>query len=186
MFCVQTLFCFCVLIIRCLLLQRHFIQEYILRHGQNVEFGNLILGNFLFWREVFAILRDNLSFRWIFKNFDGICDHIPGKCCIFPALYIYSSSIFLPAIFFFSYVCLQRTSVTSTGLSVNAVNSDGFTPLHVAALHGHESMVALLLRRGGNINNRNSHSQQCTPLHLACQYNHSGVRQLGHQGSGMR
>ncbi|XP_072013004.1 ankyrin repeat domain-containing protein 27-like [Amphiura filiformis] len=69
----------------------------------------------------------------------------------------------------------KRTSVTSTGLSVNAVNSDGFTPLHVAALHGREPMLALLLRRGGNINNRNSSSQQCTPLHLACQYNHVGV-----------
>ena len=37
-------------------------------HGQNVQFGNLIPGNCCFRREIFAILRGNLSFRWICRG----------------------------------------------------------------------------------------------------------------------
>ena len=33
---------------------------------KNAEFGNLIPEKFCFWREIFAILRGYLSFRWIF------------------------------------------------------------------------------------------------------------------------
>ncbi|XP_038068154.1 ankyrin repeat domain-containing protein 27-like [Patiria miniata] len=66
----------------------------------------------------------------------------------------------------------KRTLVSSSGLSVNSCNAEGFSPVHVAAVHGHDSMVALFLRRGSNINSRGGGSQQCTPLHLACQYNH--------------
>ncbi|XP_022107290.1 ankyrin repeat domain-containing protein 27-like [Acanthaster planci] len=66
----------------------------------------------------------------------------------------------------------KRTLVSSSGLSVNSCNSEGFSPLHVAAVHGHDAMVSLFIRRGSNINSRSGGSQQCTPLHLACQYNH--------------
>ena len=38
-------------------------------HGQNVEFGNLIPGKFCLWREIFANLRDIITFRWIFLSF---------------------------------------------------------------------------------------------------------------------
>ena len=38
-------------------------------HGKNVEFGNLIPGKLSFWKEIFAILRGNLSFRWYFCLF---------------------------------------------------------------------------------------------------------------------
>ncbi|XP_069037319.1 ankyrin repeat domain-containing protein 27 isoform X2 [Lepisosteus oculatus] len=61
--------------------------------------------------------------------------------------------------------CLQ-----ASGLGVNSGNQDGFTPLHVAALHGHAPLVSLLTRRGANINARNG--QSATPLHLACQNSH--------------
>ena len=40
-------------------------------HGKNAEFGNLIPGKFCFWREIFAILKVNLSFRWIFWSFSS-------------------------------------------------------------------------------------------------------------------
>ncbi|XP_071785110.1 ankyrin repeat domain-containing protein 27-like [Asterias amurensis] len=66
----------------------------------------------------------------------------------------------------------KRTLVSSSGLSVNSSNAEGFSPLHVAAVHGHDAMVSLFLRRGAGINCRSGGSQQCTPLHLACQYNH--------------
>ncbi|MBN3316613.1 ANR27 protein, partial [Atractosteus spatula] len=64
--------------------------------------------------------------------------------------------------------CLQVS-----GLGVNSSNQDGFTPLHVAALHGHAPLVSLLTRRGANINARNG--QSATPLHLACQNSHLQV-----------
>uniref|UniRef100_A0A8C2BKU4 Ankyrin repeat domain 27 (VPS9 domain) n=1 Tax=Cyprinus carpio TaxID=7962 RepID=A0A8C2BKU4_CYPCA len=52
------------------------------------------------------------------------------------------------------------------GVGVNS-SADGFTPLHVAALHGHTALVSLFTRHGANINARNN--QSATPLHLACQ-----------------
>ena len=72
-------------------------------HGQNVEFGHLIPGKFCFWWEIFAILREHLSLRWIFWSFSYknvwkfvkkltfltiFWPYIPGKFCIFPALLI--------------------------------------------------------------------------------------------------
>uniref|UniRef100_A0AAY4D3U4 VPS9 domain-containing protein n=1 Tax=Denticeps clupeoides TaxID=299321 RepID=A0AAY4D3U4_9TELE len=59
------------------------------------------------------------------------------------------------------------------GLCVNSSSADGFTPLHVAALHGHLSLVSLFTRHGANINARNG--QNATPLHLACQSCHLQV-----------
>lgn len=62
----------------------------------------------------------------------------------------------------------KLSSVTVNGLGVNSANQDGFTPLHVASLHGHIDLVSLLLRHGANVNMKNSHHS--TPLHLACQH----------------
>ena len=68
----------------------------------DVDFRNLIPWKFCFWKEIFAILRGNLSFKWIFRSFsykqiwkfvtkkiiifEEIFDHIPRKCCIFSRL----------------------------------------------------------------------------------------------------
>ncbi|CAG01081.1 unnamed protein product, partial [Tetraodon nigroviridis] len=68
----------------------------------------------------------------------------------------------------------QKTSVLQAGvLGVNSCNVHGFTPLHVAALHGHSLLVRLLLRHGAAINARTNHS--ATPLHLASQNSHVQV-----------
>ncbi|CDQ60660.1 unnamed protein product [Oncorhynchus mykiss] len=66
------------------------------------------------------------------------------------------------------FVCLQ-----ASGLGVNSSSVDGFTPLHVAALHGHTALVSLLSRNGANVNARNN--QSATPLHLASQNSHIQV-----------
>ena len=62
-------------------------------HGQNVEFGSLILRKFSFLREIFATLRGNSSFRWISVFFLQIIltiyifDNIPEFFfAFFPAL----------------------------------------------------------------------------------------------------
>uniref|UniRef100_A0A8C3UKV4 Ankyrin repeat domain 27 n=1 Tax=Catharus ustulatus TaxID=91951 RepID=A0A8C3UKV4_CATUS len=63
--------------------------------------------------------------------------------------------------------------ICANGLGVNVSNQDGFTPLHMAALHGHRELAALLLRHGANANTKNA--QLAAPLHLACQRGHSQV-----------
>ena len=45
-------------------------------HGQHLEFGNLIPGTFCFWREIFAILRGNLSFGWIWSFLTNISENL--------------------------------------------------------------------------------------------------------------
>lgn len=68
----------------------------------------------------------------------------------------------------------QKMCVLQAGaLGVNSCNVDGFTPLHVAALHGHSALAALLIRHGAAVNARTN--QSATPLHLACQNSHIQV-----------
>lgn len=67
-----------------------------------------------------------------------------------------------------------QLSVQQAGvLGVNSCNTDGFTPLHVAALHGHAALAAMLIRHGANVNARTN--QSTTPLHLASQNSHIQV-----------
>ncbi|XP_029288904.1 ankyrin repeat domain-containing protein 27 isoform X2 [Cottoperca gobio] len=68
----------------------------------------------------------------------------------------------------------HKMSVLQAGaLGVNSCNIDGFMPLHVAALHGHSALAALLIRHGANVNARTN--QSATPLHLASQNSHVQV-----------
>lgn len=63
--------------------------------------------------------------------------------------------------------------VSANELGVNVSNQDGFTPLHMAALHGHGELAALLLRHGASASAKNA--QLAAPLHLACQKGHCQV-----------
>ncbi|KAG7252923.1 hypothetical protein CRUP_018283, partial [Coryphaenoides rupestris] len=56
-------------------------------------------------------------------------------------------------------------------------NSDGFSPLHVASLHGHAPLASRLLRGGARLDACTA--LQATPLHLACQNQHTQV--TGHR-----
>ncbi|XP_041794812.1 ankyrin repeat domain-containing protein 27 isoform X2 [Chelmon rostratus] len=68
----------------------------------------------------------------------------------------------------------QKLSVLQAGaLGVNSCNVHGFTPLHVAALHGRSALTTLLIRHGANVNARTN--QSATPLHLASQNSHIQV-----------
>lgn len=53
-------------------------------------------------------------------------------------------------------------------------SAQGYTPLHIASLHGQLDIVLLLLQKGAAIDA--STDLMHTPLHFACQYNHDKVR----------
>ncbi|XP_075571304.1 ankyrin repeat domain-containing protein 27 isoform X2 [Pelecanus crispus] len=63
--------------------------------------------------------------------------------------------------------------ISANGLGVNVSNQDGFTPLHMAALHGHSELASLLLKHGASISAKNA--KHAVPLHLACQKGHFQV-----------
>ncbi|XP_064015900.1 ankyrin repeat domain-containing protein 27 isoform X2 [Pogoniulus pusillus] len=68
---------------------------------------------------------------------------------------------------------MKCARVSANGLGVNVSNQDGFTPLHMAALHGHSELVCLLLKHGASISAKNV--KHAVPLHLACQKGHFQV-----------
>lgn len=69
--------------------------------------------------------------------------------------------------------------ISANGLGVNVSNQDGFTPLHIAALHGHSELVSLLLKHGASISAKNA--KHAVPLHLACQKGHFQVTEPLHK-----
>uniref|UniRef100_A0A673UIT8 Ankyrin repeat domain-containing protein 27 n=1 Tax=Suricata suricatta TaxID=37032 RepID=A0A673UIT8_SURSU len=67
----------------------------------------------------------------------------------------------------------KLAKIPASGLGVNVTNRDGFSPLHVAALHGRADLIPLLLKHGAYVGARNA--TQAVPLHLACQKGHFQV-----------
>ncbi|MEK6832593.1 MAG: ankyrin repeat domain-containing protein [Nanoarchaeota archaeon] len=63
----------------------------------------------------------------------------------------------------------------TNGADVNAVHSsNGYTPLHIAASHGHKDAVAMLLLAGANVNIKTYNGE--TPLDLAVKLNQKNKR----------
>jgi ankyrin repeat protein len=60
---------------------------------------------------------------------------------------------------------------------VNAGNNINATPLHLAALNGHNDVAKLLLVCGADVNAQESRCGQ-TPLHLAAEQGHTDVAEL--------
>lgn len=80
--------------------------------------------------------------------------------------------------------CVKCTPTTSSPkstrkdiLHINICNSDGLTPLHVAAMHGWYDLTKLLLENGARVD-LITKSKQLTPLHLACQHRRHAVTKL--------
>ena len=59
------------------------------------------------------------------------------------------------------------------GAEVNAVDTTGNTPLHLAVLYGSDDLLSLLLEYGAHINAQNKEGN--TPLHIACLYGSKDV-----------
>jgi len=56
---------------------------------------------------------------------------------------------------------------------VRAVDSEGITPLHLAAEHGRQQIVELLLEKGADVNAKSGFKR--TPLHYAASSGHEGI-----------
>ncbi|KAG9474873.1 hypothetical protein GDO78_003373 [Eleutherodactylus coqui] len=67
----------------------------------------------------------------------------------------------------------KLSRIPTNGLGVNVTSRDGFTPLHIAALHGHSVLVTLLLKHGAHVDAKNGN--RALPLHLACHKEHFEV-----------
>ena len=67
-------------------------------YGKTVEFDLLIPVKFCFWREIFALLRENLSFGWILwsfsSHFDTIFNHFQGNFALFPISFVHVQYVF--------------------------------------------------------------------------------------------
>ncbi|OHW99989.1 ankyrin repeat protein [Colletotrichum incanum] len=62
----------------------------------------------------------------------------------------------------------------ATGLvSIEAQNANDFTPLSVAARHGREAIVRMLVEQGADVDTMSN--EYCTPLHQAASEGHDGV-----------
>jgi len=65
----------------------------------------------------------------------------------------------------------------SKGADVNAVDSDGFTVLHLAVANNHKNIVELLVAKGADIN-ANTRGLGFTPLHFAVMDEKKNMAQL--------
>jgi ankyrin repeat protein len=72
-----------------------------------------------------------------------------------------------------------KTLLATDADLLNALDTDGSTPLHCAAWKGHVETAAFLVSAGANVNshNRNEH-WGTTPLHAAAHANQPAIAQL--------
>ncbi|CAG7825022.1 unnamed protein product, partial [Allacma fusca] len=62
--------------------------------------------------------------------------------------------------------------LVSIGVSMEVTDSQGATPLHLAASRGHQNALLLLLHAGASLEPLDKMGR--TPLHLAAQNGHEG------------
>ena len=67
-------------------------------------------------------------------------------------------------------------ALIAAGANTHTTDSDGLTPLHVAASKGNTKIVQILVKKGADINGTDLHG--LTPLHHAIQENHSETIKL--------
>ncbi|XP_046329025.2 uncharacterized protein LOC124112893 [Haliotis rufescens] len=89
-------------------------------------------------------------------------------------------SVKVPTITILKHSCAPDVAeeLIQRGVDVNAFNSDGVAPLHLAAKHGHVGMLKVLLDSNNCFINPRSHKDRSTPLHVAVKSNHTDAVKL--------
>lgn len=72
--------------------------------------------------------------------------------------------------------CVAIASMALEGGNLDIRDKDRWTPLHVAALNGHESIVALLVSMGAAVDSKDAN--HATPLHVASGHNQLAVAEI--------
>jgi ankyrin repeat protein/beta-lactamase regulating signal transducer with metallopeptidase domain len=72
----------------------------------------------------------------------------------------------------------QVKALIAAGADVSKENSNGATPLHVAAGNGRTAIAALLIDQGANVNEQKNNKWTETPLHYATWSGHEDVAEL--------
>merc|ERR1712147_468560 len=55
--------------------------------------------------------------------------------------------------------------ILSKGADVNSISGQGYTPLHMAVINGHDALVPIMIQGGADLNTADEES--LTPLHMA-------------------
>ena len=94
------------------------------------------------------------------------------RCCFLHYGYSIFERGILPAII---DICFNSyTGYTNTGyMTIVIYLQKGFTPLHIAAKHGHIKVVQLLLKKGMDPDAKGRND--LTPLHVATHYGHPDI-----------
>ncbi len=71
-----------------------------------------------------------------------------------------------------------ETMLTGNRALVNAVSTDGWTPLHLAAFFGQEVAARTLLNKGASTKTRSTNPMSNLPIHAAAAGKHSGIVKL--------
>ena len=75
--------------------------------------------------------------------------------------------------------CAQLEALLAGNRSlVEALSSDGWTPLHLAAFFGNIDAARLLLNKGAQVNARSTNPMENLPLHAAAAGRHPGLVKL--------
>ncbi|XP_071098541.1 ankyrin-1-like [Haliotis cracherodii] len=81
-----------------------------------------------------------------------------------------------PTICILNHPCAEE--LIERGVDVNAFNSNGFAPLHLAAENGYVGMLKVLLDSNNCFINPRSHKDRSTPLHVAVKNDHTDAVKL--------
>jgi ankyrin repeat protein len=73
-------------------------------------------------------------------------------------------------------VMIEKLILQKEGIDINQADTNGYTPLYLAAKNGHTKVVELLLKRGADINKADPRVN--TPLYWAAISGHTAVVQL--------
>ncbi|MBI5447261.1 MAG: ankyrin repeat domain-containing protein [Gammaproteobacteria bacterium] len=101
-------------------------------------------------------------------NLDGIMFLLSSGASVDPITHLRHTPLHLAA--YFNQPLAVRTLIVRGGADIHAVNIEGFSAVHLAAVKGHDKVIEYLWRHGAKIDTFNRHG--AAPIHTAVYANH--------------